>query len=160
MSQRAIYLFWYSYYFNSQVWSAYLLICGSKEVCETKCDNTLIWSISKQKKSCFSFCSFSWSLTWRWFYSSFHCTRSKFYLIHQIWTIRTIQPIRQVQSIHPMYPSVRPFACPEFSSILSRLAPDLGRLRLFCFYIIFTQVSSRNPWGMQSFSCLQIIRKS
>ena len=27
VSQRAIYLFWYSYYFNSQVWSAYLLIC-------------------------------------------------------------------------------------------------------------------------------------
>ncbi len=28
VSQRAIYLFWYSYYFNSQVWSAYLLIWG------------------------------------------------------------------------------------------------------------------------------------
>ena len=30
VSQRAIYLFWYSYYFNSQVWSAYLLICGMR----------------------------------------------------------------------------------------------------------------------------------
>ena len=39
-----------------------------------------------------------------------------------------------------MYPSVRPFACLEFSSILSRLAPDLGRSRLFFFCIICTQV--------------------
>ena len=27
VSQRATYLFWYNYYFNSIVWSAYLLIC-------------------------------------------------------------------------------------------------------------------------------------